>query len=158
MNKTPVSAPLRWLEHVLFGLLSTMVVIVFANVVARFIFASALTWADEMARFLFIWLTFLGATLGVARGAHIGMDIVVAKLGSRMRRLFEIVSHALVIVFLSVWGFFGWSLVSQNLDYLAPATEVPMGYIYAVAPMSALFMGALYVGKLVQALRNNPHA
>lgn len=144
---------LRVLERVLFALLLTMVLIVLVNVVARFFFHSALTWADEVARFLFIWLTFLGATLGVARGSHIGMDIVVQKVGPRTRKGLEIVSCVLVLVFLGAWGVFGWSLVLQNLDYLAPSTEVPMGYVYAVGPLSALLMAGLYLDKLARALR-----
>lgn len=149
---------MRWLERVLFALLSSMCLIVFVNVLGRYLFHSALTWADEVARFLFIWLTFLGATLGVARGVHIGMDIVVQKVGPRTRRWMEIASCTLVLVFLGSWGYFGWSLVMQNLDYLAPATNVPMGYVYAVGPVSALMMAALYVARLVDAVRTAPGA
>ena len=81
------------------------------------------------------------------------MDIVVQKVGPRTRKGLEIVSCVLVLVFLGAWGVFGWSLVLQNLDYLAPSTEVPMGYVYAVGPLSALLMAGLYLDKLARALR-----
>lgn len=152
MNHPLFRTALRGLEHLLFLLLAAMVVIVFTNVVARFGFDSALTWADEVARFLFIWLTFIGATVGLARGAHIGMDIVVQMVSPAVKRWMGVVSDALVLLFLACWGLFGWQLVLQNLDYLAPATGLPMGYVYAVAPLSALVMAIVALLSLTRGL------
>ena len=151
---TPLVEPaLRWLERVLFTLIAIMAVLVFANVVGRFLFDAAITWADEVARFLFVWLTFLGATVGLARGVHIGMDIVVQMVGDRIRRLFAIVSCVLILVFLALWGFYGVQLVIENVDYLAPATEVSMGYVYAVGPLAAFLMAVLTLLHLADLLR-----
>jgi TRAP-type C4-dicarboxylate transport system permease small subunit len=81
------------------------------------------------------------------------MDLLVQKVGPQSRKVLEILSSLLVLVFLGCWGVFGWTLVVQNLDYLAPSTEIPMGYVYVVGPLSALLMAGLYVAKLVRALR-----
>jgi len=154
MNHPLFRRVLRGLEHALFALLAAMVVIVFTNVVARFGFGSSLTWAYEVARFLFIWLTFIGATVGLARGVHIGIDIVVQMVPSSVKRWMGVVSDALVLVFLACWGVFGWQLVTLNLDYLAPATGVPRGFVYVVAPLSALVMAIVVLLSLTRGLRH----
>src|SRR5690606_25575892 len=110
-----------------------------------FFFHSALTWADETVRFLFVWATFMGAIVGVARGSHIGMDLLLRIAGLRMRRAMGIVSHALVIVFLLVWAYFGWELVEENLHYLAPATGIPLGYVFIIGPLSAISMALIHI-------------
>lgn len=153
MSQSPFPRSVRWLEHLLFALITVMVVLVFTNVMLRMLFGDALTWADEMARMLFIWLTFLGATVGVVRGSHIGMDIVVQMAGPGMRRTMEIAVTVLILVFLVIWGVYGVRLVSSNLDYLAPATGVPMGYFYLASPIGASLMAVIYVHRLVGLLR-----
>ena len=160
MTKSLVEPALRWLERVLFALIAVMVVLVFANVVGRFLFRAAITWADEAARFLFVWLTFLGATVGLARGVHIGMDLVTQMVSAHIRRLLEIGSCLLILVFLALWGFYGLQLVGENVSYLAPATEVSMAYVYAVGPLAAFLMAVLTALRLIELVRGDaapPH-
>lgn len=136
------------LEPFLFVCLALMAVLVFVNVVLRATLGGAITWADEVARMLFMWLTFIGAALGVIRGSHIGMDIVVQMVSPASRRKMEVVSVLFILIFLGVWGGYGLRLVSQNLDYLAPATGIPMGYVYLAGPVGAVLMAVSYVRRL----------
>lgn len=145
-----------FLEKILFLLLVTMVTIVFANVIGRFFFHSALTWADEVVRFLFVWSTFIGATVGVAYGSHIGMDLLLQMVNLTTRRIMGVLSHLIVIVFLVVWAYYGWELVEENLYYLAPATGIPMGYIFIIGPVAAIAMALLLLIQLPEVLRNGP--
>jgi len=84
-------------------ILTTMVGLVFGNVVARYVFNSAITWAEEVARFLFVWLTFVGASFGLLKGLHLGMDMVVARLKPRTRSVVECVNAVITLAFLGVW-------------------------------------------------------
>ncbi len=152
MSGSPAPKVARLLEVFLFSTLAVMVLLVFCNVVLRALYGGALTWADEVARMLFIWLTFVGATLGVVRGSHIGMDIVVQMVSPGVQRRMEILSILLILSFLGVWGVYGLHLVAQNLDYLAPATGVPMGYVYLAGPVGAVLMAAVYVRRLFRLL------
>lgn len=144
---------MRWLEPVLVAILSVLVSIVLANVIGRYVFNFALTWADEMARFLFVWLTFLGATVGLARGAHIGMDIVVQALPPRGARALQALALLLMAVFLTVWGWHSLELVQRSMTFRTPAMGVPRGYIYAIAPFSVGLMLMVTVHQLVRVLR-----
>ncbi len=131
---------MRWLEPVLVAILAVLVTVVLSNVIGRYLLGAGITWADEMARFLFVWLTFLGAVLGLARGAHIGMDMVVQALPALPARLLRLLALGLMAVFLAIWGWYAVELVQRSMTFRTPALGVPRGYVYSVAPVSAGLM------------------
>jgi len=131
---------MRWLEPVLATILAVLVTMVLANVIGRYLLGAGITWTDEMARFLVVWLTFLGAVLGLARGAHIGMDIVVSALPALPARALRLFALALMVVFLAAWAWYALELVQRSMTFRTPALGVPRGYVYSVAPASAFLM------------------
>lgn len=141
------------LELAMVGILTVMVLLVFGNVVARYVFESAITWAEEVSRFLFVWLTFVGATLGLQKGLHIGMDMLVARLSARRRLITEAFTGAVVLVFLGVWLVGGITLIEANLDYMSPATGFSMGLVYLIGPLAAALMACEILSRLVAAAR-----
>jgi TRAP-type transport system small permease protein len=138
----------RILEVIMVTILTIMVGLVFGNVVARYAFNSAITWAEEVARFLFVWLTFVGASFGLMKGLHLGMDMVVARFSPRTRSLIEVVNGFIMIVFLGVWVVGGVHLIQANLDYMSPATGFSMGLVYMIGPLAAGLMGIETIGRL----------
>jgi TRAP-type transport system small permease protein len=143
----------RGLEVVAALILLQMVVLVFGNVVGRYFFSRAITWADEMARYSFVWLTFIGTALGVQRGAHIGMDILTAHVSDRMRVALRIVSLLLILVFLVVWVRWGADLAQRNRRFIAPATGIPLSFVYGIAPAMAGVMTLQHLTMLIDAVR-----
>lgn len=79
--------------------LGLMTIITFANVIARYVFNSNILWALEVTVFLFAWLVLIGASYGVKKTFHIGVDVVVAMLPPRIRYLLTLISAAACIVF-----------------------------------------------------------
>lgn len=144
---------MRWLEPVLVLILAVLVTVVLSNVIGRYLLGAGITWADEMARFLFVWLTFLGAVLGLARGAHIGMDIVVMALPALPARAIRMLALGLMAVFLAVWGWYALELVQRSMTFRTPALGVPRGYVYAVAPFSAALMWLVCLHQCWRVLR-----
>src|SRR5574343_243623 len=71
----------RLIEWLLVALMGLMVVLVFGNVVARYAFNSGITVSEEVSRWLFVWMTFLGAIVGVRERAHLGSDMLTSRLG-----------------------------------------------------------------------------
>lgn len=140
-------------EVVMVTILGVMVVLVFGNVVARYAFDAAITWAEEVSRFLFVWLTFVGASLGLRRGVHLSVDLVVAALSSRKRLALQILCHVISIVFFCVWAFGGLTLINANLDYMSPATGFSMGLVYVIGPLSAVLLSYESATRLVADLR-----
>lgn len=70
----------------LVGMITLMVAVVSAQVALRYLFNSSIDWADELARLCFVWSIFLAIPLGIKTGAHIGIEMVSARLPMRMRR------------------------------------------------------------------------
>ena len=144
----------RILEVFMVTILTIMVGLVFGNVVARYAFNSAITWAEEVARFLFVWLTFVGASFGLMKGLHLGMDMVVARLKPRTRSLIEVVNGFIILAFLGVWVVGGVHLIQANLDYMSPATGFSMGLVYLIGPLAAVLMGIEALSRLAASIKS----
>lgn len=143
----------RILEVIMVTILTIMVGLVFGNVVARYAFNSAITWAEEVARFLFVWLTFVGASFGLMKGLHLGMDMVVARFSPRTRSLIEVVNGVVILAFLGVWVVGGVHLIQANLDYMSPATGFSMGLVYMIGPLAAVLMGIEALSRLAASIK-----
>ena len=78
----------RCLEILISLALALMVVLVFGNVVMRYAFNSGITLSEELSRWLFVWVTFLGAIVAMKDGAHLGSDTLVSKLSVRWQKIF----------------------------------------------------------------------
>lgn len=141
------------LEVAMVTILTIMVGLVFGNVVARYVFNSAITWAEEVSRFLFVWLTFVGASFGLQKGLHLGMDMLVSRLQPRTRNIVEVVNSLIILVFLSVWIVGGIHLIEANLTFMSPATGFSMGLVYMIGPLAAILMTIETIGRLTATIK-----
>jgi len=132
--------------------LALMVVLVFGNVVLRYGFNSGITVSEELSRWLFVWLTFLGAIVAMRDGAHLGMDSVVARLPAAGKRACFILSNALMLY--SVWLFLqgSWKQTVINLDVQAPATGWSQGLVYGVGIVFSVSVAGILVHNLYRAV------
>src|SRR3954464_15867496 len=96
MNRL-IDVSCRLIETLLVILLALMVVLVFGNVVLRYALNSGITVSEELSRWLFVWLTFLGAIVAVREHAHLGVDALVRRLPPAGRRACLVVSLALML-------------------------------------------------------------
>ena len=121
----------RLIGYLIAAALLLMVVLVFGNVVMRYAFNSGFTVSEELSRWLFVWLTFLGAVVALRDNAHLGTDIVVGKLGPLGKRICMGLSLALMLYCL--WLLFQGSLEQYklNVDSDSPVMEASMGWFYA---------------------------
>jgi TRAP-type C4-dicarboxylate transport system permease small subunit len=119
------------LEWLIAALLAGMVLMVFGNVVLRYAFNSGITVSEELSRWCFVWLTFLGAVVALRERGHLGTDVLVARLPRAGRRLCLGLSQLLM---LGVTGVLLHGSVSQtriNWDVEAPVTGLPVAVVYA---------------------------
>jgi len=121
-------------------LLTFMVVIVFANVVSRYYLQFSLAWSEEVARFMLVWLVFLGSFLAYIHDEHLGLDILVKKFPPLLRKITAVGANLLVIFALYAVMEGGYLMMIANFDWLSPAAEIPQGYIYVVVPLSCGLM------------------
>lgn len=108
-----------------------MVVLVFGNVVLRYAFNSGITVSEEMSRWFFIWMTFLGAIVLLKDHKHLGTDMLVSRLPPIGKRICLVASQALMLFI--TWLLFKGSLEQAqiNLDVEAPTTGASMAIFYA---------------------------
>ncbi len=146
-------AATRLAEALLALALAAMILMVFGNVVLRYAFDSGITVSEELSRFLFVWLTFLGAVIVMGRGGHLGFDMVARALPRAGRQACRILSDLLMLLCCGVFLRGAWAQTLLNLDNLAPVSGLPLGWAYAAAVVAGLGLGLVILADLVAALR-----
>lgn len=145
----------RGLETLLVALLAGMVIMVFGNVMLRWFADSGLTFSEEMSRFFFVWLTFIGAVVVMRENAHLGVDALVRVLGPRGRFICMIVSDLIVLgcCILFFWG--TWRQAPLNYTNLAPVTGINMLWVFGVGFFTSIGIGLMVLARLIRALTLN---
>ena len=142
----------RGLEALLVFLLAGMVVMVFGNVMLRWFADSGLTFSEEMSRYFFVWLTFIGAVVVMREHAHLGVDALVRVLGPRGRFICMVLSDILVLgcCVLFFWG--TWKQAPLNYTNIAPVTGINMLWVFGVGFFTSIGIGLMTLGRLIRAL------
>jgi TRAP-type C4-dicarboxylate transport system permease small subunit len=145
----------RSLEVLVMVVVAVLVVDVLWQVFTRFILKNPSTWTEELAVFMLIWVSLLGAAVALNRGAHLGIDYFVGKLSPKKRLYTEVFVFLCISVFsLTVMVFGGIDLVisTLKLEQLSPALGVKVGYVYLAVPISGFFLVLYSVIGLVERL------
>lgn len=151
MNKI-IQGYYRLLEHIVVLSLAAMCIMVFGNVVLRFFFDSGINMSEELARFMFIWLTFIGAIVAMREGAHLGVDMVVRRLPPRLQFACVLVAQFLILACCAVLL---WGLLRQhslNVANTGMVTGISLSVVYSVAYLCAASIGVLTVVNIVKLL------
>jgi len=127
-----VDALFRLVNGLLAGLLAAMVVMVFGNVVLRYFFNSGIVVSEELARFCFVWLTFIGAVVAARDRTHLGMDNVVSRLPRRGKLICLAASQLLILLCCVLLVDGTWRQHSINATTAAPVTGLPMSWIFGL--------------------------
>ena len=127
----------RWL---LILLLVAMACIVFANVVLRYTTGDSIVWAEEVARHLMIWITFLRAGLVLRFGGHVAIDNLHQAVSTRSARWLRTVVAVGIGVFCLVMTYFSVLYVWATRFQTTAATDIPISFIYLAMPMGFLLM------------------
>jgi TRAP-type C4-dicarboxylate transport system permease small subunit len=132
------------LEYLSMACIAVMTILVIAQVVLRYVFNDPLTWSEEMARIVFIYLAFLGIGAAYGRRRHMSIDALVILLPPRMKRGVEFAVVGIASAFLvTVIMLTARSMLElHRMDITTPALEYPMVFVYLVIPvgMSALIV------------------
>ena len=128
--KSLIDGYCRFLEVLIALALAVMVVLVFGNVLLRYAFNSGITISEEVSRWLFVWLTFLGAIVALKEHGHLGSDMLVSRLPSGGKKLVLVLGHVLMLYI--TWLLFSGSLTQAriNWDVEAPVTGAPVAIFY----------------------------
>jgi len=129
----------RAMVGMVFLLVAAMVIVTTLQVVFR-VFFNALTWSEELSRYLLVWGTFFGATLAYKRGNHIAVTFMVDMLPGRVRTTFRILSYLLSMVFFVIIAVQGIKMIQMQVFQISPAMSLPMKHVYLSIPLSLMVM------------------
>lgn len=137
-------------------MLIAMSVIVFMQVICRFILKSSLPWSEEASRYLLVWVSFLGGAYGVRKGAHLGVEAVLLLLPKKLRGLVELLSMVLGVILCGIILKYGVDIVITQMNRMqySPAMRIPMGYIYLAIPVGMVLFIIRYLQGIIEKVKS----
>ena len=133
-----------------------MTIVVLLQVIYRYLLMQPLHWSEELARYLFVWISILGAALSVHRRGHFGMDFFFKMLPLRWRPSFASFIFLLMGIVVMVLLVQGIILVQKTADQQSPAMEISMGWAYASVPVGAALMAVHLLVIILKEARGEP--
>lgn len=140
----------RALEALLVFLLAGMVVMVFGNVVLRYAFNSGIDVSEELSRYFFVWLTFIGAVVTFREGAHLGVETLVHRFGRTGRTAFMALSDGIILICCVVFFWGTWKQQEINATNIAPVTGISMAWVYGVGYFTSIGIGLIVLARLIR--------
>ena len=138
----------RVIGYLIAAMLALMVVLVFGNVFMRYVLNSGFTVSEELSRWLFVWMTFLGAVVALRDNGHLGTDMLVGRLGARGKRI--CMGLALVLMLYCVWLLFrgSYDQAIVNWGSTSAVMEVSMSWFYGVGMVFSVLAALILLSDL----------
>ncbi len=121
-------------------LLAASCTLVFVNVVGRYAFGTSFAWAEEVSRYMMIWLAFLAAGLALREGAHIAVETLPDALPERLAIAVRATALLLVAGFVALLGWLGWHYAQFAMMQRTPVLRLPVGQVYLAIPVGMALM------------------
>ena len=122
----------RWL---LIGMLAAMSVIIFTNVVLRYTTSQSIEWAEEVARHMMIWLSFIGCGPVLRYGGHIAIENLQDSVPTRLAQAMRLLIAVLITAFCVFCIWFGLQYMDRTQYQSTPATQISFAWIYLALPL-----------------------
>ena len=145
------------MEIVLIVLSCILVVDVLWQVFSRYVLSSPSSFTDELAGYLLIWVSLLGAAYVAGRREHLAIDIMLQRSGPARQRILRIIIQCVILAFSFTVLVIGGTWLVYTRFYLgvtSAALQIPLGYVYIVLPLSGLLIVYYSIGHLKEAIKN----
>jgi C4-dicarboxylate transporter DctQ subunit len=151
---------LRLLSRFVEGLVilgaTVIVTIVTIEVVLRYIFGLSLIFTEELARYLMVWIVFLGGALAVKDDSHIRINVLVQRLSPRLGQLVRITAHGLTMLLLVVLTVEGTKILPRQLDQMCITIDTSMFYFYLAIPVGSILMIIFILPRIRDSISRRP--
>jgi len=145
---------IHWGEKIqlVIGVLALAMIIasVTAGIISRYVFGSPFTWTEELATFLFIWLSFIGAGIASARKKHIVADFLIQKIPAKHANIIRIIINILVLILLVLIAVGGFILQPKTATSASIALNIPRNLYYLPILIAAVYMFFVYLEETVE--------
>ncbi len=135
--------------------MAALIAVITLQIVSR-VFFTAVGWTEEVARFLLIWLTFLGAALAWAQGRHIAVTLIVGLLPEAARRAMQMAALAVVGAFAVALVWLGLAYIEVSSFQRSPSLRLRMSHVYIVIPLAAALIAWFSLSDLIRLALGQP--
>ena len=129
-----------------------MVLVTLAQVIFRYVVAQPLPWSEELARYCFVWIVFLGGAIGLSRGIHLGVDMFVNMLPKPLQRSMDALVNVLIAAFAGIVINASFPVIEMNMFQRSPALGFQMSWIYIAIPISMALIFLISAERIVKYL------
>jgi len=143
----------RWIVYVIVILLFAMVFLLAAQIFIRNVMSSSIFWSDEVARYMLIWMSLLGAALGIRHLSHVNMDFFANLLPPKARTALAIVVDVLILGFVLVFMYRSFFYAIDEFFTRSTSAKVPMGIPYLALPVGGALMIMFLAEKMAKEFR-----
>ena len=141
---------LKWMVILANGV---MLLLVFAQVITRYVFGFTPEFGEELARYLFVWVVFLTMPLVAKSGGHMCIETLTSRVHGATLKTLRLLADIVSLAFLSIMVWQGCLMVGRMGFQTSPALEVPMSYVYIVIPFGCGVMLLYVLGDFIRTLR-----
>ena len=132
------SLKVNWLvERITVALLVLLVLDVWLGVLVRYVIPLPLTFTEELARYLMIWMALLAVSSGIAHREHIGVEFVFTRLPPRVRRWLAVAFDVIAVAFFFILFVYGIGFAARGFSWLTMIYAIPKGYPFMGVPLAA---------------------
>ena len=143
-------------EIILMAGLTLMGLAVAVQIFMRYIFNMPLVWSEEFARYIFVWISFIGASYGVRQGSHIAMEYFFNKFGPRMRKRIAVSTNILSIAAFAYLIPTAINFTRQQHSIASSAMDMPMSWLFAAVPIGCALICFRLIVSTVHIAKSSP--
>ncbi|MBW1961194.1 MAG: TRAP transporter small permease [Deltaproteobacteria bacterium] len=143
----------RSIDICLVVFISIMFISVLLQVFFRYVLEKPLSWSEELARFAFVWLSFIGAAMAFGKRLHFGIDYLVNKLPHRFRSALELATGCLVFIFILVLIVQGYHTTFSAKLFRSAGLNLRMDAVFAAIPVAGIIMAYYMARQIIESIR-----
>jgi TRAP-type C4-dicarboxylate transport system permease small subunit len=148
--KTATDGFYRLIEVILVICMAVMLVMVFGNVMLRLFFNTGIDLSEEIPRFAFVWMTFLGGIIGLHRRSHLGVDMVVQALPVLGRKICWAISQAIMLICALIIFYGTWLQHDIIAGNASPVAQISMLWVYGVSYVTGAAIALICLSNLIR--------
>ena len=140
----------RVIEAIVAFLMAGVTILTFVQVVRRFVFGAVFPWAEELAIYSMIWITFFGAVLCLRHDEHTRIDAFLLVLPHKIRKWVYVFDYVLCFAFMMLMSYHSIALLKMTGKLLSTAARLPMYYVYSALLVSGVLMIPYFIVLIYQ--------
>ena len=130
----------QWTKYLAGVLIAAMTIFVFLQVLCRYLLKAPLDWSEELSTFTFVWMSLLGASIGLKNSEHPRLDLFFNFFSERIKKIVTVLCNLAILFMLVILFIYGWKLTVSMKSQLTAALRYSVSFVYVVLPISAAIM------------------